>query len=87
LNELEFIRGEVYANIWLTDDIVRIDPATGGVRGWIDLSGILPDELRTPTTDVLNGIAYDIEGDRLFVTGKNWPMLYEIRLVPAEPAD
>lgn len=87
LNELEYIHGEVYANIWLTDDIVRIDPATGAVQGWIDLRGILPEELRTPATDVLNGIAYDVEGDRLFVTGKNWSMLYEIRLVPAEPAD
>lgn len=87
LNELEFIRGEVYANIWLTDDIVRIDPAIGAVQGWIDLRGILPDELRSPATDVLNGIAYDPEGDRLFVTGKNWPMLYEIRLVPVLPPD
>ena len=84
LNELEYINGEVYANIWLTDDIVRIDPATGEVTGWIDLSGILPDEFRTPNTDVLNGIAYDPEGDRLFVTGKNWPQLYEIRLVPVD---
>jgi len=82
LNELEYIRGEVYANIWLTDDIIRIDPVTGEVIGWIDLFGILPDELRTPDTDVLNGIAYDMEGDRLFVTGKNWPLLFEIRLVP-----
>jgi glutaminyl-peptide cyclotransferase len=87
LNELEYIQGEVYANIWLTDEIVRIDPATGIVQGWIDLRGILPEELRTPATDVLNGIAYDIEGDRLFVTGKFWPLLFEIRLVPAEPPD
>jgi glutaminyl-peptide cyclotransferase len=85
LNELEYIHGEVFANIWLTDDIVRIDPETGMVMGWIDLQGILPDELRTPTTDVLNGIAYDHEGQRLFVTGKHWPMLYEIRLVPVHP--
>ena len=82
LNELEYINGEVFANIWLTDAIVRIDPETGMVMGWIDLQGILPDELRTSTTDVLNGIAYDPEGERLFVTGKHWPMLYEIRLVP-----
>jgi len=85
LNELEYINGEVFANIWLTDDIVRIDPATGAVTGWIDLQGILPDELRTPTTDVLNGIAYDPEGERLFVTGKHWPLLYEIRLIPVSP--
>lgn len=84
LNELEYINGMVYANIWLTDDIVRIDPATGEVIGWIALSGILPDDLRTPTTDVLNGIAYDPAGDRLFVTGKNWPHLFEIRLVPVD---
>jgi glutaminyl-peptide cyclotransferase len=82
MNELEYIHGEVYANIYLTDDIVRIDPATGEVKGWIDLSGILPEELRSADTDVLNGIAYDPEGDRLFVTGKFWPRLYEIRLVP-----
>jgi glutaminyl-peptide cyclotransferase len=87
LNELEYIHGEVYANVWLTDDIVRIDPGSGEVLGWIDLSGILPEDLRTPTTDVLNGIAYDIEGDRLFITGKNWPMLYEIRLVRVLPPD
>ncbi len=82
LNELEFIQGEVFANIWLTDHIVRIDPATGNVMGWIDMEGILPQSLRAPDTDVLNGIAYDQEGDRLFVTGKRWPQLYEIRLVP-----
>ncbi len=87
LNELEYINGEVYANIWLTDDIVRIDPKTGEVVGWIDLAGILPDALRIPTTDVLNGIAYDPEGARLFVTGKNWPQLYEIRLVPVDFAN
>jgi glutaminyl-peptide cyclotransferase len=87
LNELEYIHGEVYANVYLTDDIVRIDPGSGEVLGWIDLSGILPEDLRTPTTDVLNGIAYDPEGDRLFVTGKNWPLLYEIRLVRVLPPD
>ena len=81
INELAFIRGEVFANIWLTDDIIRIDPQTGEVTGWIDMRGILPEELRTPETDVLNGIAYDPEGDRLFVTGKLWPRVFEIRLV------
>lgn len=85
LNELEYIKGEVYANIWMTDQIVRIDHTTGAVKGWIDLAGILPDEFRLPETDVLNGIAYDAVGERLFVTGKNWPFLFEIRLVEAEP--
>jgi glutaminyl-peptide cyclotransferase len=77
LNELEFIDGEVYANVWQTDRIARIDPQTGRVTAWIDLAG-----LRLPQTDVLNGIAYDAEQDRLFVTGKLWPYLYEIELVP-----
>lgn len=82
LNELEYINGEVFANVWLTDKIVRIDPASGEAVGWIDLQGILPEDLITPSTDVLNGIAYDPEENRLFVTGKNWPLLFEIRLVP-----
>jgi glutamine cyclotransferase len=77
LNELEFIRGEVYANVWQTDRIARIDPHTGRVTSWIDLTGLKP-----PQTDVLNGIAYDAMQDRLFVTGKLWPYLYEIELVP-----
>jgi glutamine cyclotransferase len=77
LNELEYIHGEVYANVWLTDRIVRIDPTTGQVRAWIDLAG-----LRPPGAEVLNGIAYDEIGERLFVTGKYWPYLYEIALVP-----
>ena len=80
LNELEWIKGEVYANVYQTDRIARIDPASGRVVGWIDLTGILsPDDRRG--TDVLNGIAYDAKGDRLFVTGKLWPKLFEIRLV------
>lgn len=82
LNELEYIRGQVFANIWQTDDVVRIDPETGEVLGWIDLSGILPEEERHETTNVLNGIAYDPKGDRLFITGKRWSKLYEIRLIP-----
>jgi glutamine cyclotransferase len=82
LNELEYIRGEIFANIWQTDNIIRIDPNTGDVVGWIDLSGILPQDLRTGETDVLNGIAYDPEKDRLFITGKRWPKLYEIQLIP-----
>lgn len=86
LNELEYINGEIFANIWQTDLIARIDPATGAVVGWIDLTGLLPAVERMPTTDVLNGIAYLPEGDRFFVTGKNWPKLFEIRLVPTTPA-
>ena len=82
INELEFIQGEVYANIWQTDQIVRIDPDTGQVLGWIDLGSILPAQARQADTDVLNGIAYDSARDRLFVTGKRWPYLYEIRLIP-----
>lgn len=79
LNELEYIHGEVYANIWQTDRIARIDPKTGKVIAYIDLSGILPPQNRR--IDVLNGIAHDPERDRLFVTGKWWPTLFEIRLV------
>ena len=82
LNELEYIRGEVYANVWRTDRIARIDPQTGHVVGWIDLSGLLPPEDRLQPVDVLNGIAYDAERDRLFVTGKLWPQIFEIQLVP-----
>jgi glutamine cyclotransferase len=81
LNELEYIKGEIWANVWQTDRIARIDPASGKVTGWIDLTGILPRQDRTDLTDVLNGIAYDAAGDRIFVTGKRWPKLFEIRLV------
>ena len=83
LNELEWVDGQIYANIWQTDRIARIDPATGHVLGWIDLSGLLATQ--GPITghpDVLNGIAYDAKGHRLFVTGKLWPWLFEIRLKP-----
>ncbi len=86
LNELEYIRGEVFANIWKTDELIRIDPETGEVTGWIDLAGILPEDAQTETTDVLNGIAYDAAQDRLFITGKRWPYLYEICLIPV-PAE
>ena len=82
LNELEYVRGEVYANVWQTDHIARIDPNSGRVLGWIDLTGLLADAQRQPSTDVLNGIAYDAVGDRLFVTGKLWPTLFEIELLP-----
>jgi glutamine cyclotransferase len=85
LNELEFINGEVFANIFLTDRIARIAPDTGEVTGWIDLTGLLPSPDRRPNTDVLNGIAYDRQRDRLFVTGKNWPKLFHIRLVKRNP--
>lgn len=84
INELEFIRGEIFANIWQTESIIRIDPQSGEVKGWIDMNGILPPEQRKTNTDVLNGIAYDPRNDRLFVTGKFWPRLYEIRLIALE---
>jgi glutamine cyclotransferase len=80
LNELEYVKGEIYANIWMTDWVARIDPASGRVAGMIDFSYLLPAADRTAKTDVLNGIAYDPTGDRLFVTGKNWPKLFEVRL-------
>lgn len=82
LNELEFVNGQVYANVWTTDRIARIDPATGRVLGWIDLSGLLPASDRTNGDAVLNGIAYDQKRNRLFVTGKLWPKLFEITIVP-----
>ncbi|WP_082560169.1 MULTISPECIES: glutaminyl-peptide cyclotransferase [unclassified Brevundimonas] len=81
INELEWVEGEVFANVWHTDFIVRIDPATGVVTGVIDLTGLMPDRSGLDQTDaVLNGIAWDPDGRRLFVTGKNWPTLFEIRL-------
>lgn len=83
INELEYIRGEIYANIWETDEIVRISPRTGKVLGRIDLSGLL-DKSQLPDPDaVLNGIAYDKRRDRIFVTGKLWPKLFEIKVIPA----
>jgi glutamine cyclotransferase len=99
LNELEYVHGEIYANVWPTDRIAMISPDTGEVTGWIDLSGLLPEEAleqdgrsgivnypENPSghfdkEDCLNGIAYDQDGGRLFVTGKFWPRLYEIRVV------
>lgn len=81
LNELEYIDGEIYANIWQTDRIVRIDPQSGKILGWIDLTGLLKPKDRLGEEDVLNGIAYDAEGKRLFVTGKMWPKLFEIEIV------
>lgn len=81
LNELEIVEGELWANIWQTDRIARIDLATGNVVGWIDLSGLLSAEDRTQPVDVLNGIAYDPDTQRLFITGKLWPRLFQIELV------
>jgi glutamine cyclotransferase len=81
LNELEYIQGEIYANVWQTDQIARIAPETGRVIGWVDLGGLLSAEDRTGPVDVLNGIAYDTQTDRLFVTGKLWPKLFEIELI------
>lgn len=84
LNELEYIHGEIYANVWHTNRIARISPSTGQVLGWIDLAGLLaPGEVSDPEA-VLNGIAYDAAHDRLFVTGKLWPKLFEIKVVPAK---
>jgi glutaminyl-peptide cyclotransferase len=80
LNELEFVKGEIFANIWQTDRIARIDPKTGDVTGWIDLTGLLSPRVRA-STDVLNGIAYDDVRDRLFVTGKLWPKLFQIKIL------
>ena len=83
LNELEYIQGEVYANIWREEKIVIINPETGQVKGWVDMSGIQDLENQDPN-NVLNGIAYDSKEDRLFVTGKMWSRLYEIKLVPSD---
>lgn len=80
LNELEYIHGEIYANVWKTDRIVRLDPQTGRILAWIDLAGLRPDETLRSSENVLNGIAYDTESDRLYVTGKRWPKVFEIRL-------
>jgi glutamine cyclotransferase len=81
LNELEYVRGEIYANVWHTNRIARISPKTGDVLGWIDLTGLLKSgEVSSPEA-VLNGIAYDSARDRLFVTGKLWPKLFEIKVV------
>ena len=80
LNELEFVKGEIFANVWQTERIARISPVDGRVTAWVDLSGLLTPAERAGT-DVLNGIAYDEKGDRLFVTGKLWPRVFEITLV------
>ncbi len=82
LNELEYIHGEIYANIWHADRIARISPATGRVIGWIDLKGLMPRSQLSDDEAVLNGIAYDAVHERLLVTGKLWPKIFEIALVP-----
>lgn len=80
LNELEYINGEIWANIWMTDLIARIDPVSGKVLGYINLKGILNDPHTDTSVNVLNGIAYDKSGNRIFITGKNWPKLFEIKV-------
>jgi glutamine cyclotransferase len=83
LNELEFIHGEIYANIWHSDRIARISPRDGRVLAWIDLTGILPGSQRIDDESVLNGIAFDAQHDRIFVTGKQWPTIFAIKVIPA----
>lgn len=83
LNELEWIEGKVWANVYMTDRIVIIDPETGTVEGEVDCRGLLPGWQRKPGTDVLNGIAYDSKTGKIYLTGKNWPRIYEIKLVKA----
>ena len=84
LNELEYINGEIFANVWMTESIARIDPQTGKVLGWISLQGLLDTESLVRREDVLNGIAYDQKNNRIFVTGKLWPKVFQIKLVPVE---
>jgi glutaminyl-peptide cyclotransferase len=85
LNELEFVEDEIFSNIWQTDRIARISPQSGKVMGWIDLTGLLSPVYRRRSDAVLNGIAYDSTHKRLFVTGKLWPSIFEIQLVPRQP--
>jgi glutamine cyclotransferase len=80
LNELEFIEGEIWSNVWLTDRILQIDPKSGRVTSFVDLKGIIPADMRTGSEDVLNGIAYDAQQKRIFVSGKLWPRIFEIRI-------
>ena len=82
LNELEYIHGEIYANVWHTDHIARISPQNGRVLGWIDLTGLMPERARSNSEAVLNGIAYDANTNRLLVTGKYWPEIFEIEVIP-----
>jgi glutamine cyclotransferase len=86
LNELEYVKGEIYADIWHSDRIARISPRDGHVIGWIDLTGLMPESRRVSEESVLNGIAYDAQHDRLFVTGKQWPNVFQIKIVKTRPA-
>ncbi|MGI4830056.1 MAG: glutaminyl-peptide cyclotransferase [Janthinobacterium lividum] len=81
LNELEYVKGEIYANVWHSDRIARISPRDGHVLSWIDLTGLMPQAERVSPEAVLNGIAYDAQHDRLFVTGKQWPWVFEIKVL------
>jgi glutaminyl-peptide cyclotransferase len=90
LNELEYVKGEIWANIWHSESIgkpnhiARINPADGKLLGWIDLQGVSPDDVKRDSENVLNGIAYDAGSDRIFVTGKKWKNLFEIRVKPKQ---
>jgi glutamine cyclotransferase len=81
LNELEYIEGKIWANVYTADEIVIINPRNGKVEGVIDCRGLLPKSLHGPDTDVLNGIAYNPQTKKIYLTGKNWPKLYEVRLI------
>ena len=80
LNELEYIDGKIWANVYTTNMIAIIDPESGNVEGVVDCSGLLPDKLKTSRTDVLNGIAYDGRTGNVYLTGKNWPRLYQVQI-------
>jgi glutaminyl-peptide cyclotransferase len=80
LNELEYIQGLVFANIWGDKKIAVIEPSTGKVKAYLDMTSVIPDELKSRGDKVLNGIAYNPDNGHLFVTGKNWPILFEIKL-------
>ena len=90
INELEYIKGEIWANVWHSEEIgkpnhiARIDPTSGKLLGWIDLGGISPEDVERGEENTLNGIAYDAAGDRIFVTGKNWKKLFEIKIKPKQ---
>jgi glutamine cyclotransferase len=85
INELEYIEGKIYANIWTTNNIIIIDPKTGAVIGKIDLTNLYPEKTRRVGADVLNGIAYDAATKRIFITGKKWPKMYQVTFTP-QPA-